>query len=549
MNGTNSEDNTSLQPTNDSAPDIRGGQKEHRKLLLLSDFCRTNGNRYDDTSRRNRRISKKKKKNRRRGYEYEVDSELSNQAYDRLLSGVPVSVHILQTIPTGNDNGRATPIFMNVEQNGSENGSSNDNDYNEPLHQYIDPFATIYTSDIRLLHDLQIFDGQVCILYSTSTGEKLPTTPQQPQHCLTSPVIVKVLPSASNLTTVDQNQNNNETTSMKQRYQQYQRGTNQYNYHIFVPPVLAAMIGLHSTTLPCHSSTNKVYITSKIFNLRHRVPRPLLLSPPAMNFETISVASNANVVEFGRGPTDFIVDLEDIYDRKTQSKFHTKYSRRLHDEALKEYFYDIESNYNGVIKKKNGHRLVSIGSIFAVQTEHSSFDFEKETCKSNNYFFPDNHREMGMESMIRFYKVIHVEGNNSTQYLNDKAIYWLSPETQITLSQTDEGSNNTTNHTTSLVNYCERLPQPSIVNKFVSSLKEALCHDYCKGEDGDESGIFKHHSFSTKMARILLALSVEPSCNIYYGTKALLSHQMIHVIGDDEVGLNACLDGAADKGE
>ena len=144
---------------------------------------------------------------------------------------------------------------------------------------------------------------------------------------------------------------------------------------------------------------------------------------------------------------------------------------------------------------------------------------------------------------MRFYKVTNIEGSNSSQYMNDSVIYWLSPETQIILSQTNEDSDNT-NHTTSLINHNQRLPQPSIVKDFLYSLKKRSCLD-CSERDESRS---KLHSFSTEVARIILAVSTDSWYNSY-GTKILLSRQMLHVICDDGKELNMCLDGAADRGE
>jgi hypothetical protein len=547
---------------------IPGSQQERQRPtpLLVSDFCQRSKHVQSLSLKRNRRKNQECDNNNNvlMNSTYGCDSCKCAQS-DLNCNEIQINVNILRSLPFL----QSQPSSFQNEKNSSSHfidintsiTSYNTLDSNRCCSNELiqiddkDTFATVYTRDVELLHELQIFNGQICFLWNkcqlgvpkvttatntnTNTNTNIHTNIHTSHnhhtctHCnqqrnynyhySKTPIILKVLPMDYQLDVIikddddayDSNNYNKDVNPKKQ-------------YQIYIPPTIAGSIGLHVTTLTTSTlQSSTLYISPTILNC---------------NDNNIPLATKANIIEIGKHPIDYIMTFDDLCNLTLKDNQQIR-----NDEAIKELFYNWKHNLDSMnddnksknIGNNDGCRLVGIGTVFGtLPSTYNSYNDDNE--------------------MIRFYKVIDLECKNDKRESNSQhdLVCWLSPKTKLTLvhkknegdvySMVDKYSgaiskiNNTTFH---------RLPQSSLVKTFIKSVR--LCHE---GKINDLQVLLNDDAVISDSERLLLddlskevlSISSDPSFN-YYGSQRILASHMLHVIRSGEKELKQSLDYTADK--
>jgi len=403
---------------------------------------------------------------------------------------IPISVDILKSIHKGtagteNTNDmKETDLMSNRFKEGS----------------YIDIYATIYTEDVQLLHALQVFDGDICNLYtitrSSNNNIKRSTA-----------VMVKILPPSylPESVTLD-NHNSFERRSSN-------------SFHIYVPPTIAASIGLHSCyprTLEHGVFISSTSIAQKRVNINGSVN---LIQRERLN---IPIATKAEILEIGVPCADYIVTPEDMYS--SQGKDSNKKGRDDQIELLKEYFY----NFDGNGQKKEAYRLLNKGSIIAIlcnKTHNNSF------LDCNNVA-SDKH----CTESVRFYKVINLESDDASCLQYPLETYWVSPQTNITLLERNKSN---------FYSKClQRLPQRSVIMSYLRFVQDLIIGK-SHTSTSKTSRIIPHYSANQVIQMFLTACNISmPLAGNFGSTNS--SSRMFHIIGDKDNDVTSCLDDVAD---
>jgi hypothetical protein len=341
----------------------------------------------------------------------------------------------------------------------------------------------------------------------------------------------------------------------------------------------------------------------------------------------VTVATKADIIEIGKPPHDYVTSFHDLChfsndiistSANTASSNDNHHCRdkneNLIDLAIRNYYLTsfssstLSSEYQSVQKKIQ--RLQSVGSIFATTVSFhkntnaknrlkNNINNKKESIDKNNHQQRRQEEESLDKDIIRFYKVIDIQGDDNDNtitshnsnmcssistssqcnnyYHHHMKAYWITSKTKLSLIS-NENLHHHRHHWQQ-----QYLPQPSIVKSFIKSVQK-YHHESIRcnknknksnnNDDDDDddaanerklttaTAITTTHpclknniefSFAKEIAQEIsnvMLMSVSSSSRgwnqSFLGTKNIISSHMIHMIGIAEQGLNSCLNVVAD---
>eukprot|EP00978_Attheya_sp_CCMP212_P016617 scaffold43696_cov48-Attheya_sp.AAC.6 len=425
--------------------------EESSPLFLASDFCRPRRRRRPRPSEDNRHTN-------------------TNNGHQVV---VPVSVSILDQ--------SLCPVA--VEQH---NGPKENCDQREEE----DECVTIYSSSVSLFRALQLWDTSVCFLVGR-------TTPALSSSSRTTmAVLLRYDPRGTN------------DEQDEYAYEDIDRPT------IYVPPSVAASVGLHSFASHQHG-TYHAYLTTTTTITNN-------IQPP--------VAYKASVRPIGIPPTDYLPPLSKAHRIRMENHHHTNSSNHANNEtadqnkddaAIRCYFSKIGDSNNQTIPQQQ-RRLLTVGSIFGVVV-------------SSDHDNPEHMRFYRVEQLL-----VHTEEKDKDKSFNQLVSHgWVSPnETEVTLLPSSPHMSTTT---------CPRLPNVSMAYSFYKSIGTAASTTTTTGVDNNMQTTpvaplaSRHHhpSMEAMVNALLIPVSEESSSWM---------PPILHVIGKEENHVYGCIAAAANIG-
>jgi hypothetical protein len=419
-----------------------------------------------------------------------------------LNSGTVVNVSILKSLPEEKEREEENP------QNAKSVGAV-----------IMDEYATIYTCDVQLLIAIGAFHGHLCMISKEDDDLAI-------GRRLWAPVILKVLHNNQG-----QNIAKNSTCC----------------YHVFIPPTIAATIGVHD--FGCLELPLRAHIRS----LSQKMTIPPLMKTDAdttmsqsvddpslpAGFDIIPLAKKAFVAECFRPPHDCLpTSLEILYTATKQKEYlkcfrQEKNSRQI--DNLQNFFF--RESLDGSTGRTPISRLVTIGSIIAVVED----DSKTIQSQSNNCLVGANIR-----SKIRYYKVEKVE-------MEDKSVIFynvppsisgnfcrISPETQLILQSEGEAKVDDDQ-------ICN-MPQLSSTWVFYQSIRQKQEIPYARLM----KTMWSHPNLQDivkTLAAMKDSVLCSPSSRGKSGFAGSQSRHILHIIGHEDNHIKHCLDVAADSGK
>lgn len=370
-----------------------------------------------------------------------------------------------------------------------------------------DEYATIYAEDIQLLLEIQIFNGDICMLATCREDtEQFIVGRESGNAKQWIPAIIKVLPSSGEI--------GDDCISVKSNTESECPS----NFRIFVPPTLAATAGLYD-----HGCL-KLPLKARISKVSKSIPSksPCRRSPSAM----LPYATKAKIIEVYYPPCDHLPSIKIIEmsaDELAVRRFREeKKSRQV--EMLQQFFFRIEGN-----NKKAAPRLATIGTIFAVV----------DGCTDDNCTEKDGVSISTVRSLVRFYTILEIETDSRTleqcthvSQNYDECFCWISSSTELMLVSSRKDA---------LVTLL-RMPRLSSLWQFEMTIRNV--NNVCM--QNSVTTAWSHPNFITILEAII---GVEGMLMNAKERILCLSHHILHIVGNENNHINVGLDAVADSGE
>ena len=368
-----------------------------------------------------------------------------------------------------------------------------------------DEYATIYAEDIQLLLEIQIFNGDICMLAREDT-EQFIFGRESGNAKQWIPAIIKVLPSSG--------ESGDDCISVKCSSDSECPS----KFRIFIPPTLAATAGLYD-----HGCL-KLPLKARISKVSKSIPSksPSRRSPSAM----LPYATKAKIIEVYSPPHDHLPSIKIIEmsaDELAIRRFREeKKSRQV--EMLQQFFFRMEGN-----NKKAAPRLATIGTIFAVVDE----------CTNDNCTEKDGVSISTVRSLVRFYTILEIETDSRTleqcthvSQNYDECFCWISSSTELMLVSSRKDALVTLG----------RMPRLSSLWQFETTIRNV--NNACM--QNSVTTAWSHPNFITILEAMI---GVEGMLMNAKERILCISHHILHIVGNENNHINVGLDAVADSGE
>lgn len=474
-------------------------EKNEGKLVCISDFCKTvKGRRRRELTNTNTSLTRDVLIDESSHFLDDTNDSLnitlsdlipneqamSNGVIMEKISATVVDVSILDMFPLEN-----VPATTNLPT---------------------DEYATIYTKDCQLLLEIQCFNGDICMLTMAQAEEELENR-RQPQWI---PAIIRVLSGTMSDDCIGINAALNADAQLLPSP----------NFRIYVPPTLAAVVGLHD--YGCMNMPLKAYISSVSEGTSaHLLPKKLTGRNASSTM--LPYATKAKIVELYSPPGDYLPSMETMEmqgDEMAIRRFREeRKSKQI--EMLQRYFLRMENNGNVCAP-----RLATIGTIFAVINDCIIDDKDAE--------HPCGRFHNG-RSFVRFYMILGLETESGvlvqctdTAQNQNECFCWISPKAELVLVPSEKDKLFSTS----------RMPRLSAVWSFYRSMQNDK-------KQWVRKSLASSWSHPHLVAILEAMMAIETMITNAKAKILPLSYHMLHLIGNENNHITFCLDAVADSGE
>lgn len=450
-----------------------------------------------------------------------------------------------------------------------------------------DEYATVYTDDIQLLLELQVFNGQICIMMSSSCRDGGCETSKQlmgrtdsdrnddPFSSSFVPVILQVISPEDISTSCMPNALQSDADADADA-----NSSQRSRYRVYIPPTVALSLGLHD--YGCLGQQCHAQIASMAgYNMSSPSTRKTLLHGRDQDPE-IEMATKVKIMEISPPPDDFMPSMTTLCmmssisssrsseakeDQASMVKWRNDAKNRQID-LLQQYFYrcgtrddnnsgNVSGNGNDTSKSEKKEavcRLMAAGTMFAIVDDDASDLGAKYHQQSTMDVF-----DWRLRSRIRFYKVMEIESSSSSLSKHADSggrhrgrggsspsrcyCCWVSMQTRLVLLPKEE--------TRTKYSSISRLAPFSSIWSFRRSISATMTTSPDAKNEYHSSFMRKAWSHPSLVNVIESLFSMGSIClnlsrNNHASNLSLGSH-LLHIVGNQDDHVQSCLDAAADS--